>query len=99
MAEEGAGVQIDARTAQPLGKLLLRPGGNPHRERPGPGAAQPPQSAVMPATAPAGAQSWVAGTRMQRSEEHTTELQSLMRQSYAVVSMKKKQKNTKRYTK
>src|SRR3546814_15802264 len=25
MAEEGAGVQIDARTAQPLGKLLLRP--------------------------------------------------------------------------
>src|SRR3546814_18503186 len=68
MAEEGAGVQIDARTAQPLGKLLLRPGGNPHRERPGPGAAQPPQSAVMPATAPAGAQSWVAGTRMQLTQ-------------------------------
>src|SRR3546814_8788045 len=53
---------------QPLGKLLLRPGGNPHRERPGPGAAQPPQSAVMPATEPAGAQSWVAGTRMQLTQ-------------------------------
>src|SRR3546814_7068471 len=31
----------------------------------------------------------------QRSEEHTSELQSLMRISYAVFCLKKKQKNTK----
>src|SRR3546814_9627973 len=33
----------------------------------------------------------------QRSEEHTSELQSLMRISYAVFCLKKKQKNTKNY--
>src|SRR3546814_2824584 len=32
-----------------------------------------------------------------RSEEHTSELQSLMRISYAVFCLKKKNKNTKRY--
>src|SRR3546814_7400695 len=32
-----------------------------------------------------------------RSEEHTSELQSLMRISYAVFCLKKKQNNTKRY--
>src|SRR3546814_4336121 len=35
------------------------------------------------------------GSHLQRSEEHTSELQSLMRISYAVFSLKKKkQKNT-----
>src|SRR3546814_8322704 len=40
------------------------------------------------------------GNRQQRSEEHTSELQSLMRNSYAVFCLNKK-KNTKklRYTK
>src|SRR3546814_7159862 len=33
-----------------------------------------------------------------RSEEHTSELQSLMRLSYAVFCLKKKNKNTKQYT-
>src|SRR3546814_1245846 len=33
----------------------------------------------------------VPGTRMARSEEHTSELQSLMRISYAVFCLKKKQ--------
>src|SRR3546814_6769920 len=33
------------------------------------------------------------GTRSMRSEEHTYELQSLMRISYAVFCLKKKQKN------
>src|SRR3546814_7908861 len=33
-------------------------------------------------------------TRMVRSEEHTSELQSLMRISYAVFCLKKKQDNT-----
>src|SRR3546814_9253206 len=33
--------------------------------------------------------------RRQRSEEHTSELQSLMRISYAVFCLKKKKKNTK----
>src|SRR3546814_6429301 len=34
-----------------------------------------------------------------RSEEHTSELQSLMRISYAVVCLKKKKKNLRYYTK
>src|SRR3546814_9704722 len=37
----------------------------------------------------------IARFREQRSEEHTSELQSLMRISYAVFCLKKKQKQTK----
>src|SRR3546814_7543816 len=41
---------------------------------------------------------WIArflpATASQRSEEHTSELQSLMRISYAVFCLKKKNKNT-----
>src|SRR3546814_1356569 len=36
----------------------------------------------------------VAGTALLRSEEHTSELQSLMRISYAVFCLKKNNKNT-----
>src|SRR3546814_8258656 len=36
--------------------------------------------------------SWLSGTA-ERSEEHTSELQSLMRTSYAVFCLKKKNKN------
>src|SRR3546814_7797126 len=36
-----------------------------------------------------------AGRRSRRSEEHTSELQSLMRISYAVFCLKKKKKKTK----
>src|SRR3546814_1078389 len=36
----------------------------------------------------------VAGFLIDRSEEHTSELQSLMRSSYAVFCLKKKKKNT-----
>src|SRR3546814_5926118 len=35
---------------------------------------------------------------MKRSEEHTSELQSLMRNSYAVFCLKKKQNNTTKLT-
>src|SRR3546814_4604036 len=55
---------------------------------------------------------WVSGSRTacaiklvlpllsdQRSEEHTSELQSLMRNSYAVLCLKKKKKNTQRQPK
>src|SRR3546814_2425659 len=35
------------------------------------------------------------GTRLRRSEEHTSELQSLMRISYAVLCLKKKPNHTK----
>src|SRR3546814_2678286 len=37
------------------------------------------------------------GTNMKRSEEHTSELQSLMRISYAVFCLKKKKKNKKKH--
>src|SRR3546814_4820668 len=36
--------------------------------------------------------------RPNRSEEHTSELQSLMRHSYAVFRLKKKKRTTQRYT-
>src|SRR3546814_2173699 len=38
---------------------------------------------------------WFATREQRRSEEHTSELQSLMRISYAVLCLKKKQKPTK----
>src|SRR3546814_1672583 len=40
-----------------------------------------------------------ARERSLRSEEHTSELQSLMRISYAVFCLKKKKTNTKQYSK
>src|SRR3546814_2444261 len=46
-----------------------------------------PESAGWPAPAKAG-----TGTCLWRSEEHTSELQSLMRISYAVFCLKKKKK-------
>src|SRR3546814_8151143 len=39
-----------------------------------------------------------ASKRLSRSEEHTTELQSLMRISYAVFCLKKKKKNHRQTT-
>src|SRR3546814_7456866 len=39
-------------------------------------------------------QSGMAGARRERSEEHTSELQAIMRISYAVFCLKKKTKNT-----
>src|SRR3546814_7002544 len=41
----------------------------------------------------------VRKVRMRRSEEHTSELQSLMRISYAVFCLKKKKENSKLYNK
>src|SRR3546814_2661487 len=40
-----------------------------------------------------GAGLWIGGGDIIRSEEHTSELQSLMRISYAVFCLKKKKKN------
>src|SRR3546814_9630716 len=48
-----------------------------------------------PSTAPAIATSAAAIGRILRSEEHTSELQSLMRISYAVFCLKKKKTNQK----
>src|SRR3546814_10771526 len=39
----------------------------------------------------------LAGPRAERSEEHTSELQSLMRISYAVFCLKKKKKSKTKY--
>src|SRR3546814_8528353 len=46
-----------------------------------------------------GAEEIAARFGVSRSEEHTSELQSLMRISYAVFCLKKKQKMLKRYVK
>src|SRR3546814_4591531 len=59
---------------------------------------------IAPRSTPAAKRSWSQPTRSEwadvaRSEEHTSELQSLMRISYAVFCLKKKKKNknTNRY--
>src|SRR3546814_7459356 len=57
------------------------------------GATRPAQGAIGRAGASAARQAWVARTQNARSEEHTSELQSLMRISYAVFCLKKKHYN------
>src|SRR3546814_8972774 len=58
--------------------------------------ADPPQGADVPRTAGLPSPDAVAAARARkRSEEHTSELQSLMRISYAVFCLKKKNKQTK----
>src|SRR3546814_7945695 len=54
------------------------------------GRIESPAKNVLRAVSPA------HGPRHRRSEEHTSELQSLMRISYAVFCLKKKKKTTKR---
>src|SRR3546814_1401376 len=54
-----------------------------------PSAAQPTAPPVSPDVA-ANTVSGSAGSPIRRSEEHTSELQSLMRRSYAVFCLKKK---------
>src|SRR3546814_10033900 len=59
------------------------------------------QAAATPILRGCGAKTATAGGRPARSEEHTSELQSLMRISYAVFCLKKKKRNklhTKRTT-
>src|SRR3546814_9992556 len=65
-------------------------GAYPERERP----AQPPSCPANHETM-AGAAGFEPATLGFRSEEHTSELQSLMRISYAVFCLKKKQYKTK----
>src|SRR3546814_2691193 len=83
------------------GKPAACPAGRAARPcRRGPLAAAPPDGL------PPGAGQYRAGgdgahlqlRRRHRSEEHTSELQSLMRISYAVFCLKKKQRNTRKST-
>src|SRR3546814_8137638 len=81
------------------------PGGDGHRGRPGrephrraaarPAAVGPHRGQQLPERAAEGADAGRAAPagRDRRSEEHTSELQSLMRISYAVFCLKKKKNN------
>src|SRR3546814_9296618 len=53
----------------------------------------PPDGEDFGRCAPVGARRYRPCTRASRSEEHTSELQSLMRISYAVFCLKKKNKS------
>src|SRR3546814_5188912 len=77
--------------ARPAGDLphRARRRGRP-RARPGAGRRRLRGQAVLAARAGG------AGARAARSEEHTSELQSLMRISYAVFCLKKKKETTRR---
>src|SRR3546814_3397412 len=61
-------------------------------ERPGSNASKPTDPAVLPASTICVDRCRLARRMPQRSEEHTSELQSLMRISYAVFCLKKKNK-------
>src|SRR3546814_8338416 len=56
--------------------------------------AEPAEQTPETTTSPRLDQKWIDGDVVVRSEEHTSELQSLMRISYAVFCLKKKHKNT-----
>src|SRR3546814_2854707 len=60
-----------------------------------PGRGVDPETSADGGAAYPGATEWFyKGNRSRRSEEHTSELQSLMRISYAVFCLKKKKHNT-----
>src|SRR3546814_2292194 len=64
--------------------------GQPVRDLFEPGAEAPLEQQQIIACRVAGAQEAAIGHHQRRSEEHTSELQSLMRISYAVFCLKKK---------
>src|SRR3546814_8363836 len=85
----------DVRSSDLLGRRLNRPGSLIVRPSPMP-CRQPFDDesnalAVEPDRQTTPCAGWWAG---KRSEEHTSELQSLMRISYAVFCLKKKSRNT-----
>src|SRR3546814_4034497 len=85
----------DGRQARPETGTPPRPA---YRRRSAPGRISsgfPRRRTDRLSTAPAG-KGGPDGTSHDRSEEHTSELQSLMRISYAVFCLKKKKKNDKR---
>src|SRR3546814_10479347 len=84
------------RERQPLAPVIPNPG-NVKRPRTSPADSAARGKAGAAASAVAGTPA--AGIKSRRSEEHTSELQSLMRISYAVFCLKKKNKtrNTKQH--
>src|SRR3546814_9129247 len=82
-ARASGGVHPEGRNEmEQLGEagLAARRGGPSRERRPDPHRGRPNNSAAAPAAS--------------RSEEHTSELQSLMRLSYAVFCLKKKKKQS-----
>src|SRR3546814_2047151 len=75
-----------------------RVNGRKRRGRHAAGALPPPRLQVRVAGRKGGKQAWEFSTTsaLPRSEEHTSELQSLMRISYAVFCLKKKKENRRR---
>src|SRR3546814_9721100 len=84
-ARASGGVHPEGRNEmEQLGEagLAARRGGPSRERRPDPHRGRPNNSAAAPAAS--------ASKYARRSEEHTSELQSLMRISYAVFCLKKK---------
>src|SRR3546814_5014087 len=80
--------------SQPDSAALRRPGDSDRAENPGHAMVEPATTAAT--TAPREPRPSFRALRAigaQRSEEHTSELQSLMRISYAVFCLKKKTKS------
>src|SRR3546814_4291524 len=80
----GAALDERGRTSVARGRLPRQDNHRPCR----------PDEGQSGAHAPAGAGNAGDASRAARSEEHTSELQSLMRISYAVFCLKKKNNNT-----
>src|SRR3546814_5600156 len=75
---------LEARSSHPLARAILE-------QAEGDGVPVAPAEDVR--TVPGRGLEGRVGSRAIRSEEHTSELQSLMRISYAVFCLKKKKKN------
>src|SRR3546814_1624479 len=97
---KGAGGTQDGGGVGPLGDLddpssLSRVGAEAGRSAAAPGRRQP----VARNRNDGGANGRGTGAGADRSEEHTSELQSLMRISYAVFCLKKKKQRTRKHVK
>src|SRR3546814_8579537 len=79
------------------GGEALRRAGHPGADQGGPAPEGPHPGAQLAAVRAAGRQGVLDADLQARSEEHTSELQSLMRISYAVFCLKKKKTTSNTY--
>src|SRR3546814_4242537 len=84
----------DSRPPHAIARGRSRPGQHSAPGTDDPNEVRPNNPARLPAAPPARKCSKWERQRLQRSEEHTSELQSLMRISYAVFSLKKKKQSS-----
>src|SRR3546814_9636429 len=92
-ASSGIDMRGVLRTLRPVGRDTSRDSGTRIRFLLGSAASSSTAGAALAVAWMAWASVWLIAFMVKRSEEHTSELQSLMRSSYAVFCLKKKIKD------